>query len=449
MTSPKARPAGLAGTAVALAAFAGALLLAASLADAAALGDRPLGIRFAWTAGPANLAMILAVALASMRRRRSASLGSQEKRGEVFRTGGAGDGALLTLGLLVVAAMAWPLSLALTSANSVILLGGSGALIHRLHRACPAPPWRRGGRFLRATPRALLLLAGAAAWLPLLAVVLQIQLGLVPLRLLRRVEAPGARAAPVTLTAADGIRLRGVYHPGETGMPGIVLCHGIGDNRDQLLEWAQFLAGEGYHVLRFDFRAHGESGGVICSVSGRETIDIRAAAAWLGAVPGIDEESIFLFGNSMGGGAALAAGALLERPGLRGVIAMAPASDLVELARHRLHRLGPLRIPLAWVAARWCRLLTGLELPDISADRALERAPRLPLLVFHGSDDRTIPPRLTRALEERFPDTLEAYWLPGVRHNPLSLEVLIDEEHRARVLGFIEEHRNRKEGGGD
>jgi predicted acyl esterase len=114
----------------------------------------------------------------------------------------------------------------------------------------------------------------------------------------------------------DGVPIAAtLYEPQETppasGWPTVLLLHGLGQNRASpgvagLSPHAvaeTWLAGDGYAVLTFDARAHGQSGGVSWLDGPREIEDVRSLYDWLSARPEIDRTRIGAVGLSYGGGA--------------------------------------------------------------------------------------------------------------------------------------------------
>ena len=65
-------------------------------------------------------------------------------------------------------------------------------------------------------------------------------------------------SSPLRLTALDGLLLAGERWEGER-QPGLVFAHGFGQTRNAWAGSARALAGQGYPVVTFDARGHGES----------------------------------------------------------------------------------------------------------------------------------------------------------------------------------------------
>src|SRR5205085_2503483 len=111
------------------------------------------------------------------------------------------------------------------------------------------------------------------------------------------------------LTASDGVQLATtLYEPSTAptvgGFPAIVMFHGLGGTRASMNTIAeQVFAPAGYAVLTFDFRGHGESGGLFDLDGPREVQDVAEMLAWLAMHPEIDKTHIGAWGISLGGGA--------------------------------------------------------------------------------------------------------------------------------------------------
>lgn len=110
-------------------------------------------------------------------------------------------------------------------------------------------------------------------------------------------------AADVVFTSAEGGRLVGTRMGPETG-PLVMLLHGGGQTRHAWARAAIRLAEEGYQVIRYDARGHGDS-----DWSATTDYSMRAHGADLLAVLSSLERPAALVGASMGGIASLLAAA--------------------------------------------------------------------------------------------------------------------------------------------
>lgn len=110
-----------------------------------------------------------------------------------------------------------------------------------------------------------------------------------------------------------------VFEPESPNGHGVVLCHGFGTNRIELYDVAEALRDEGFLVLAYDERAHGQSEGFFHLDTMVD--DVHAAREYLENVYDVDRVGVF--GHSLGG--YLAARAAAERDGFDAVVTWAAA----------------------------------------------------------------------------------------------------------------------------
>ncbi|MCG2725354.1 MAG: alpha/beta hydrolase [Elusimicrobia bacterium] len=111
----------------------------------------------------------------------------------------------------------------------------------------------------------------------------------------------------IQLTAGDGVFLKGWFIPSVKGESDktIIICHGRGSNKGEILRDTHFLAEEGYNLFYFDFRASGESKGLVSTLGYLETKDFKAAYEFLKKYKSEEAKHIGLLGLSMGSAVAI------------------------------------------------------------------------------------------------------------------------------------------------
>lgn len=139
----------------------------------------------------------------------------------------------------------------------------------------------------------------------------------------------------LTIVARDGVRLEATAFEGVPGGAGVLLLHMCTpQGRAPWAPLARELAAAGYHVLTFNYRGVGGSGGE--SFPGAMPLreagrywderwlpDVSVALDSLKAFPGVDGSRVLLGGSSCGVYLALAQARLLEGSGIGGVLALA------------------------------------------------------------------------------------------------------------------------------
>jgi pimeloyl-ACP methyl ester carboxylesterase len=123
----------------------------------------------------------------------------------------------------------------------------------------------------------------------------------------RRVEIPDGMNLPVEevhFSGGGGISLAGWYVPPKNGAT-IILLHGYGGIRSDMLWHAEALVKAGYGVLMYDERASGESGGNRRSYGWEDGPDVGGAIRFIGERSGVKSPKIGIGGCSIGGQIAL------------------------------------------------------------------------------------------------------------------------------------------------
>lgn len=181
------------------------------------------------------------------------------------------------------------------------------------------------------------------------------------------------------------------WYSRSTNGAAIVLVHGSGGDRRNVLGEAALLASEGYGVLLIDMPGHGESSGdVDWSDGGRSAL--VAALDFLSIQPDVDPGRLGALGTSMGGFIVAQVAATDER--LKAVALLGAPHDQEEVTRWENRRFGPLsEIPALWAMERGG--LPRNERPPI--DEINNISPRA-VLVVGGSDDQLVTPDFTRRL---------------------------------------------------
>ena len=187
----------------------------------------------------------------------------------------------------------------------------------------------------------------------------------------------------------------------------VVLLHPWGMEGSAMTTWGLLFASAGYVVVMPDLRSQGRSDDAPVGYGPREAEDIADLAHGLEAahdLPG----PLYLLGASYGATVALFAAA--EMPEVRGVVALEPYADAVDVI-HRAPASGLFghRWLAHWITssemdraiARADRVL-GIDLARIDPGKALA-ATKVCSLILGGSDDVLIPPAALRALARRSP----------------------------------------------
>jgi pimeloyl-ACP methyl ester carboxylesterase len=115
---------------------------------------------------------------------------------------------------------------------------------------------------------------------------------------------PG-RPEEFNFTVPGGAQRSGWFFPGLRGAPTIILCHGYGSSRGELLTLATSLQDRQYNVFMFDFIGHGQNAGY-STMGYVEARELKAALDALAKRDDVDPARFGLWGTNIGAYAALA-----------------------------------------------------------------------------------------------------------------------------------------------
>lgn len=215
----------------------------------------------------------------------------------------------------------------------------------------------------------------------------------------------------VSITTADGLRGRLLYHPPRDGKPVILFFHGNGDSVLGSVISVRTLVAAGYGAVLPEYRGYNGNPGTP-SERGLYT-DARAARAWM-AANGIAPDRTIVIGYSIGTGIA-AQIALEMRP--RALVLVAPYASLPHvIAAH-----------FPWIPANLLasdRFDTASKIARIAS----------PVLLVHGDRDATIPAAESVVLKAERPDATRIV-LVGTGH-----EVIFTTPAQAAIAAWLKEH---------
>ncbi len=213
---------------------------------------------------------------------------------------------------------------------------------------------------------------------------------------------PG-EAAGTDVLASDGTRIAGWYIPAAdpgAAAPTIVLAHGNGKTKSEMLSWAEPLHA-GYNLVLFDFRNNGQSSGSLTTMGVREVLDLHAVLDWLERAK--PPSPIAVLGVSMGGAAAIDEAADDERVGAL-IIDSTPATLVSSLEAQLESRGLPLALPGAWSILLGGLLRTGEDLSLADPVQSIRGIGERPVLIVTAGDDALVRPGDAAELMSAAPD---------------------------------------------
>jgi pimeloyl-ACP methyl ester carboxylesterase len=216
---------------------------------------------------------------------------------------------------------------------------------------------------------------------------------------------------PVTLSnKEDQIQLSGWYILSQN-RAAVILLHGFGSNRLEMISRAEALARHGYGVLLYDLRGHGESQGDSRTFGWEDLSDVGSALQFLANRDEIDPERIGILGFSTGGQIAIRAAA--EYSQIQAVIADDPAFVTVDDAPRPVGFRQWTLYLVSWVDGRLVSLWTGTAIPQGIPDVLGAISPRPILFIDTGEAEGRL---LVRYFYQAANDPKELWEIPESYH---------------------------------
>jgi len=159
---------------------------------------------------------------------------------------------------------------------------------------------------------------------------------------LNSTDFPG-RPEEFAFTAPGGTQRSGWFFPGLRGAPTVVLCHGYGSSRSELLTLATSIQDRQYNVFIFDFAGHGANKGYT-TLGYQETRELKAALDGLAQRDDVNKDSFAIWGTNLGAYVALAVAE--KTPAVRALILESAYDRPTDFLRLQVTRSGLSRLPL-------------------------------------------------------------------------------------------------------
>lgn len=216
------------------------------------------------------------------------------------------------------------------------------------------------------------------------------------------------------ITSDDRLKLHGRFYPNENAKRFVILCHGYHGSIAGDFAFILPMLKEECEILAVDERSMGESEGRYITFGAKEKNDILLWTEWV-REHNEKDLPVYLYGVSMGAANVLM-NADREISGLKGIIADCGYTDMdsiirdVQKAWYKVS-LKPVRISLDF----WCRVLADFRMKDADALTALKHA-KVPVLFFHGTKDRFVPPHHTKMNAEACASEHKTVYIENAGH---------------------------------
>lgn len=242
-----------------------------------------------------------------------------------------------------------------------------------------------------------------------------------------------ASISDVEFPGPDGTTHQGWFFPGLKSAPVIVVCHGYGTTRADMLTLATSLQEHRYNVFLFNFAGHGDSQTKFSTLGYRETDELLSAVEMLTQRDDVNHDRVGIWGSSLGAYAALAVAE--EMPKVRAVVLDSAYKDPRELLDLQIGRATGNRLAILKPIARLeFKILAYQFRKRPSLDNGLSGLAGMEKLFIAGNDNPELGDETLRLFVVS-PGPKESLVLPRT-----NLALLGDEERRDyenRILNFF------------
>lgn len=234
--------------------------------------------------------------------------------------------------------------------------------------------------------------------------------------------------------ASDGLKLAGTYIDGSGGST-IILLHGYGRSKEQMLPQADFLNEAGYNIFMFDFRGSGESEGKYITFGQREQKDLEGAIEYLKDREDVDHNNIGLLGFSMGGAVAMMKSG--DLPEIKAIVISSTYARFKTIIwnNFREYLRGIPFFPIGYITLWIVKFRTGIWIDKINPIKYINKLEARPLFLIHGAHDKKIPVEGAMEMYKQAPWLKEFWFVKGADHD--DLYNVTKKEYQEKILGFF------------
>ena len=209
--------------------------------------------------------------------------------------------------------------------------------------------------------------------------------------------------------------------------PVLLYFHGNASNNGDLVDLALTFHSLGLSVLLIDYRGYGKSSPVFPNET-RVYQDAEAAWQYLTDTRQIKPENIIVYGHSLGG--AIALDLATKHPEMGGLVTEGTFTSIKNIASDSKFLA---IFPLDWIITQ--------RFDSINKIKSL----KVPVLIIHGAEDKTIPPYMAAELFVSAPQPKQLLMIPKAGHE--NLELVGDRQYRSSLQNFVESVINNYQAG--
>ncbi len=239
----------------------------------------------------------------------------------------------------------------------------------------------------------------------------------------------------VELVSSDQFNLKAWYVPAKKDSgKAIISVHGRGGDRREGLRYLKTIHDLGVNVILLDLRNNGKSDKSFSSMSFHERKDVDAAFRFLQEKK--SQTSIGILGFSMGGATSIIY--MASNPEIKLGIFDSPFADFEQVITENAKMMyGIPKYPLLPIVVFLYEFRTNSDASQMSPKKEIAKISPRPILLFHGTEDTTVPYTHASILLDSAKEPKELITVPNGKHTMLWQ---VDERIQLKVVEYISKY---------
>jgi len=227
----------------------------------------------------------------------------------------------------------------------------------------------------------------------------------------------GLQGQTFVYTTRDTLQMSGFYVPAETPAKGTVIAlHGYRSNKNKYLPVVHYFTRAGYDFVAVDLRGHNMSQGEYTGFSYLEKNDIDDLIDYL-KKQGLVHGKLVLYGHSIGAATAVAVAS--RRNDIDGLVLESLFTSFNKIVPNYVaYYTGVSADSIPPEAEKWIFRRMDIPADSIRPIDQVEKL-RVPVLLFHGKQDKKVPPDHAREIYRRLQAPKRLIWIDSATHNTL------------------------------
>ena len=225
---------------------------------------------------------------------------------------------------------------------------------------------------------------------------------------------PGGSYLPVYFFTTNKLKIEGWLMKRDSSMGTVILFHGHMGNKGAMLPEANRFLAAGYNTLLIDFRAHGNSEGVACTIGEKEAEEVKLAYNFIKAS---GEKNIILWGTSMGA-AAICSSIDKYEIDPQAIILEMPFASLRNAVEGRVKVMGIPQEPVSTLLTFWGGVEQGFWAFNYQPSEYVKKI-KCPVLLQWGELDKRVSRKETETIYRNIKAVKKLETYPEAGHESL------------------------------